>query len=40
MTKNQLPGLNDFGGEYNNNNIITMMAGGTINRKELIISAR
>jgi len=38
MTKSQLPGLNDFGGEYNNN-IITIMAGGTINRKELIISA-
>lgn len=35
MTKNQIPGLNDFGGEYNNNNnnIITMMAGGTLNRK-------
>lgn len=34
MTKIHISGLNVFGGEY----IIIMMAGGTINRKELIIS--
>lgn len=38
MTKSQISGPNVFGGEYNNNKII--MVGGTVNRKELIISAR
>lgn len=39
MTKNQISGPNVFGDEYNNNNKIIML-GGTINQKELIISAR